>query len=464
MNRYDGDGTGRGSIGLNDALDRSLALLERGRTPEDCLDRFPEHAEDLQPLLEVAAQIRRVPMPTPAPTRGANGKQRMLEALAQKKAGRGGLEARLRDWLDALFEGSAQTGFDVQRLLRSTAVAAAVVVLIAVGAVAIRSWRGMTVQQEAVLTSQDGLVEVLPAGADTWVLVSEPMLVQAGDRIRTGAEGSAQLTFFDGSITALRPEAELSIARMASRRSGGEKVIVLHQWLGEAYNQVQPLIDEDSRFSVETASAVVSVRGTAFTLTVEPDGGTRLEVHEGTIEVRTRETSVLVSGGEEIRVESRQATPTPPPTPEPTATPPPSPLAPNDPPSILPPWTEQLTETPGPSELDALQPTEEIATPQPAVEESPPPPAQGDSEEPSEPEEPPEPSDETEEPPPPDHVPPGLTRTPQPPGLTKTPQPPGRDETSPEPSDPGDDDDDDDNDNDGGGRGPQGERPPGKDR
>jgi hypothetical protein len=451
MNRYDGDGTGRGSTELSEALDRSLVLLERGRTPEDCLDRFPEHAEDLQPLLEVAAQLRRVPIPTPSPTRGANGKQRMLEALAQKKAARGGLGARLRDWRDTLLEAGAEPAIDVQRLLRSAAAAAAVVVLIAVGAAAIRSWRGMTVQQEAVLTSQRGLVEVLPLGADEWVSISEAMLVQAGDRIRTGAGGSAQLTFFDGSITALRPEAELSIARMTSRRSGGDKVIVLHQWLGEAYNQVQPLIDEDSRFSVETASAVVSVRGTAFTLTVEPDGGTRLEVHEGTIEVRTRETSLVVSGGEEIRVEPplATATPTPAPTPEPTATP--VPPSPDDLPSVIPPWTDSLTETPEPSELDSLQPTEEI---EPALEESPPPPPRG------EPDEPQESSDETEEPAPTKRTPPGHTNTPEPPGHTKTPQPPGQDKP-PEPDADGGDDNDDDN---NGGGGPPGGGPPGKNK
>ena len=375
----------------------------------------------------------------------------MLEALAQKKAARGGLGVRLRDWLDTLFEGSAEQGLDVQRLLRSAAAAAAVVVLIAVGAVAIRSWRGMMVQQEAVLTSQRGLVEVLPSGADAWMPISEAILVQAGDRIRTGAEGSAQLTFFDGSITALRPEAELSVARMASRRGGGEKVIVLHQWLGEAYNQVQPLVNDDSRFSVETASAVVSVRGTAFTLTVEPDGGTRLEVHEGTVEVRTREMSVLVSGGEQIQFESPQATatPTPVPTPEPTATP--LPPTPDSLPSLVPPWTEWLTETPEPSELDALQPTGEITTPQPAVEESPPPAG----------EEPGEPSGETEEPRP-SHVPPGLTKTPQPPGQEKTPQPPGQEKT-PEPDDDGGGGDDNDDDNNAGG-GPPGGKPPGQNR
>jgi hypothetical protein len=455
MGRYVAGGIGSRSTELDEALDTSLALLERGGTPEDCVARFPEHAEELRPLLEVAVQIRRVPAPTPPLTWGANGKQRMLEALAQKQAARPALLARVRAWITGVLEESAEQGLDVQRLLRSAAVAAAVIVLIAVGTVAIRSWRGMMVQQEAVLRAEDGLVEVLPSGADAWQPVSEAMLVKTGDRIRTGVEGSAELMFFDGSITALRPKAELTIARMASQRTGRGKIIVLHQWIGEAYNQVQPLADEESRFRVETVSAVVSVRGTAFTLTVEPDGTTNVRVREGTVEVQTRETSVLISGGEEIQVESPQAsaTPTRLATPEPTEVPV-SP-SPTELPAIVPPWTHWLTETLEPSELDELQPEEQIETPQPAQEGA---------------EEPSSPDDESEEPKP-GHVPPGLIKTPSPPGQTKTPEPPGQIKTPsppgqekkpPPPRNNGDADDNNDDDDDGGG--PPGGVPPGKNK
>lgn len=460
MARYVVNGMSPRTTELDEALDKSLALLERGRTPEDCAARFPEHAEELRPLLEVAVQIRLVPAPTPPRTWGASGKQRMLEALAQKQAARPTLWARVRTWLGGLLEGGAEQGVDVQRLLRSAAAAAAVVVLVAVGTVAVRSWRGMMVQQDAVLRAEDGLVEVLPSGADAWLPVSEATLVAAGDRIRTGAQGSAELMFFDGSITALRPEAELTIARMASQRTGRGKVIVLHQWIGEAYNQVQPLADERSRFSIETASTVISVRGTAFTLTVEPDGTTNVRVHEGAVEVQTRETSVLISGGQEIQLEPPQAsaTPTRLVTPEPTEAPP-SP-GPTEPPAIVPPWTRWLTETPEPSELEELPPTVETSPPQPAQQET----EEPRPSSPEETEEPSPPPPDTEEPPPPSHVPPGLTKTPEPPGLTRT--PPGLERT---PGPPGGDDEDNDgnddnDDNDDGGGGPPGGVPPGKNK
>jgi len=469
---------------LDEALDKSLALLERGRTPEDCLDRFPERAEELRPLLEVAAQISRVPPPTPPSIDGANGKQRMLDALVQKKAAQPGLGARLSAWVDSLFDGATDHGVESRRLLRSVAAAAAVIILIAAGALAVRSWQGMTIRQEAVLASRGGLVEVLPLGADAWLPVSETMLVEAGDRIRTGDEGSAALTFFDGSVTELRPMAELSIARMTSQRTGGEKVIVLHQWLGESHNQVKPLVDEASRFSVQTPSVVASVRGTVFTLIVEPDGTTHLEVEEGVVAVQARETSVLISAGEEILVSSPLASVTPTtanPSEPSVASPSPTPTETTAMPSATEsPEPLALTETSQTPELDATQTMEPVTTPQPTsrdgtgptATESPTPtatensrptatkppstetepsptPAPTDTPPPSTdtpvPTEPPPTEPSPTEPPPTEppptetkvkETPPGHTNTPQPPGQTKTPQPPGQTKT-PESTDDG---------------------------
>ncbi len=338
----------------------------------------------------------------------------MFEALAQRREAQLSLGSRLKAWISALFEGHTWQGIDTQRLVRSAAAAAAVVVLIGVAAVAVRSWRRAVVPQQALLRSRTGLVEVLPSGADEWLVVSEEVrVVEAGDRIRTGPAGVAQLAFFDGSATDLGAEAELTIAQLSSRRSSEGKTIVLHQWLGETRNDVQPLVDEESRFKVETASAVISVRGTSFTLSVEPDGATRLEVHEGVVEVQTREASTLVRAGEEVWVVPPRPSPTPTATPAPTSTPTAS--GPDEevavPPPVATPWSlwwRGIVYTPEALEGDEMGPPGQTRTPQPPGQTATP-----------------QPPGQTEEPPPPSFVPPGLTRTPQPPGLTKTPQPPG---------------------------------------
>jgi hypothetical protein len=297
----------------------------------------------------------------------------MLDALAQKKAAQPRLGARLSARVDSLSDGAADHGVEAQCLLRSVAAGAAAVLLIAAGLLTIRSWQGMTIRQEAVLANRGGLVEVLPLGADAWLPASETMLVKAGDRIRTGAEGSAVLTFFDGSVTELKPMAELSIARMTAQRTGGDRVIVLHQWLGESNNRVEPRVDEGSRFSVQTASVVASVQGTAFALIMEPDGTTHLKVEEGVVSVQTREKSVLISAGEEILVPSplvpvtpATATPSEPSGASPSPTPTDTTGTASAPASLKPLAVTEISPTPA---LDTTQTTEAITTPRPTSTE-----------------------------------------------------------------------------------------------
>jgi len=69
---------------LSDVLDECLTLLRGGATIEECLARYPRHANDLRPLLEVALRINRLPQPSSSPTAFAAGKRRMLEALKLK--------------------------------------------------------------------------------------------------------------------------------------------------------------------------------------------------------------------------------------------------------------------------------------------------------------------------------------------------------------------------------------------
>ena len=71
---------------LSAALDEALILLETGQTTlEECLDGNPEQAADLRPLLEVALELSGVPSPTSSPAALTAGKQRMLDALDEKK-------------------------------------------------------------------------------------------------------------------------------------------------------------------------------------------------------------------------------------------------------------------------------------------------------------------------------------------------------------------------------------------
>ncbi|MBN1810371.1 MAG: FecR domain-containing protein [Anaerolineae bacterium] len=226
-------------------------------------------------------------------------------------------------------------------------------------------------------------MDILVAGSSTWQPVEVDTQIEAGDRIRTGSDSAVQLAFFDGSTTDLAPETEVSIVQMSSRKSGGGKVVVLQQWSGQTYHRVQPLLDAESRFEVETPSAVASVRGTEFALDVGADGTTLVIVVEGLVNVEAQEVTIAVEAGHGMVARPQQ---------------PPEPAGPA---STLP----AQVELPGlPGQTKTPQPPGQTKTPQPPGQTKTP-------------------------------QPPGQTKTPQPPGQTKTPQPPGQDKT-PKPKPP----------------------------
>ncbi len=61
------------------ALEESIALLRSGSSVEACLQRFPQYAGELRPLLETAAAISEVRLPSPSPDAMRRSRERMLQ-------------------------------------------------------------------------------------------------------------------------------------------------------------------------------------------------------------------------------------------------------------------------------------------------------------------------------------------------------------------------------------------------
>ena len=393
---------------LDHVLDESLTLLREGRaTLEECLARYPEHAAELRPLLGLALQVHRLPKPTARPAAFAAGKQRMLQALAEKKRRQARPSSRPARWLSGLLGAIARPA---PRL--GLAVVGALILLIASGLL-LRSWLGATVVQAATLAQASGVVEVMPAGEDTWRPVAAGERLEVGDRVRTGPASAAQLRFFDGSMADLGAETEITLAQMSARRDGGDRLILLHQWVGRTYHRVQRLPDPDSRYKVETPTAVTVVRGTEFAVVVEADGTTEVVVVQGKVDVIAQATTVQVPAGQKTTVQPEE---------------PPAPIHPATPVSPTP-WaapTPTPTSTPTALPTPTLTPTSPQPSPEmPAPEHSPEP---THTPEPTETEEPGEEHDGGGEAEP--------THTPEhPPEMTHTPEPTETEEPTEEPED-----------------------------
>ncbi|MBN1954332.1 MAG: PKD domain-containing protein [Anaerolineae bacterium] len=285
-------------------LDEILALLDAGVPLEECLARCPERAGELRPYLELVLQIRAVPRPAARAAAFEAGKQRMLQALSEKRQHRVSSTknpnpSARRRWF----------------LPRPVLAAAALAVLLIAGGLLLQAWMQAEAPRAASLSRVIGRVEILPPGSDQWqpALAGEQLL--AGTRIRTAQLSAATLAFFDGSATHLDAETEVVILRLNSRRSGQNRVIVLYQQLGSTYNQARPSSDPGACFEIVTPSAHTAVRGTEFAVVVGAEGATRVVVVEGLVDVTGQETTVSVHSDHETTVQPQQppepATPAP---------------------------------------------------------------------------------------------------------------------------------------------------------
>jgi hypothetical protein len=277
---------------LSKALDDSLVSMETGQASiEECLLRHPEHAAELRPLLETALQVSRVPRPVIDGVAFYAGKQRMLKALAEKTQKPAGIPDLFHRW-------------EKRPVLRwAPAAVAAILVLLIVGTLIVQSRPETRVPQAATLEQVNGPVEVLVADSGAWQPASDGDPVQAGDSIATGPLAGVTLAFFDGSTTVLEAETKVAIVHVDAKRDDSSKMIVLRQEIGQTYSSVQPLLDPDARFEIETPSAVMAVRGTEFTLGVDSDGATHMEVIEGSVDVTAEGITISVPAGQAAEVQ-----------------------------------------------------------------------------------------------------------------------------------------------------------------
>ena len=206
---------------------------------------------------------------------------------------------------------------------------------------------------------------------------------------------------------------------MSSRPNGTKQVTILRQDVGRTHHDVQLLPSEDSRYEIQTPSAVIRVRGTTFTVDVDADGLTQVDVTEGIVDVTYQGNTVVLEAGQGITVAPRvQPVTAESPSSQPTSTSVP-PLDEGISTETVPASAPTATSTPIRPELtQPQQPTEPPPDVQPPTE----PPPQPSSPEPAEP-----PPEKTKKP---KETPPGHLNTPEPPGQEKTPEPPGKDKTT----------------------------------
>jgi len=160
----------------------------------------------------------------------------------------------------------------------------------------------------ALHAEESGAAKVLTLNGQVSILRdNSPWALNVGDSVQprqiivTGPDGYAQLQVSDGSTFEVFPS-----SRVVFRDNPGNWKDLLEVFLGRVKIQIQKIGGQPNYNKVRTPTAVISVRGTIFDVSVEDEDATTLVVvDEGQVEVRH---ALLPSGiktlnaGEWIRV------------------------------------------------------------------------------------------------------------------------------------------------------------------
>ncbi len=167
------------------------------------------------------------------------------------------------------------------------------------------------------LSILSGEVQVQKVGSSTWATAEDNMVLEVGDRVKTGPDSYALLTFFEGSTMELEPNSEVVIEELTTTQEGST-VLRLKQQVGRTWNRVEKLVDPASRYEVDTPTGVAVARDTLFDVEVAADGTTNVRVIKDKVTVTAQQQEVTVEEGNETVVlpDNPPAQPTPIPAPK----------------------------------------------------------------------------------------------------------------------------------------------------
>jgi hypothetical protein len=135
-------------------------------------------------------------------------------------------------------------------------------------------------------TSAAATVEVF-TGQVSVLRDSQPWALDVGAEVRpqqivvTGPDGYAKFRISDGSTFEVFPN-----SRVTFRNTPGDWKDLIEMWIGRVKVHIQKLGGMPNHNRVRTPTAIISVRGTTFDVSVEEADSTLVVVEEGQVEVR----------------------------------------------------------------------------------------------------------------------------------------------------------------------------------
>ncbi len=144
----------------------------------------------------------------------------------------------------------------------------------------------------AVLVGGEGSVEILRAASTNWAAANIGAALGVGDQLRTGPRSRATLRL--SNLSVLRVGELMTYEIEAPRTTGGKPTLNLKS--GAAYFFSR---DKPEEVQIRTPTVTGAIRGTEFSVLVDPDGRTTLTMIDGAVELTNGFGSLTLNGGDQ---------------------------------------------------------------------------------------------------------------------------------------------------------------------
>ncbi|MFZ5907875.1 MAG: FecR domain-containing protein [Nitrospirota bacterium] len=141
-----------------------------------------------------------------------------------------------------------------------------------------------------------GTVEIQPQDSREWLPLLINSQVPEGSRVRTGEGSGAEIMFDDGHLFFQKAHTT-AVFQYAKRKLDRFAFYKVFLEMGRTMTNIKEATGKESRFLIDTPSALCAVRGTLFRASVDQDA-TRSEVLKGLLDVEAVGERVKVSEGE----------------------------------------------------------------------------------------------------------------------------------------------------------------------
>ncbi|MBN1191978.1 MAG: FecR domain-containing protein [Dehalococcoidales bacterium] len=272
-------------------LDVCLERVRGGETAEQCLTDYPEYRKELISLLKTALVLKSVPETSPSFEFRSTSRARIMSRIRTESvwqvspsAGKAGLHVR----------------FNLRWKFLVPAALAVLVIIIVFAGLPLLAPEPVSAA-EFTLSLLSGSADVKTGESSDWASGSDGQILHAGSRIRSCPDSFCVLTFFNGSMIKLEPEAEVLVSKSeyVDRRSS---FIVLEQESGSTWSYIAPEGEDKPYFAIRTAYGNAMARGTAFSTVIDDSGYTRFAVMEGAIQVTEGDREIMLEADMQIEV------------------------------------------------------------------------------------------------------------------------------------------------------------------